>query len=172
MSANPYMPKAKTVEHGTPPELVKRLAKRYARGAFDLDVAASDELRVAPRYYTSRENGLEQPWDGRCWCNPPYGRSEHLWVRKARTEVLRGVAEVVVMLLPAKTGKRWWQDMVYKGSRPGAVILRYPVEYVEFIPGRVQFVGSDHCAGIASVVVVMRDYKRKSASDGQIFFSF
>jgi phage N-6-adenine-methyltransferase len=167
------MPRAKTVEHGTPPELVERLANRYARGAFDLDVAASDELRAAPRHYTIRENGLEQPWKDRCWCNPPYGRSEHLWVRKAREEVLSGVAEVVVMLLPAKTGKKWWQQLIYKpGFRPGMIVLRYPVEHVEFLPGRVQFVGSDHCAGIASVVVVMRDYKKKNTSNGQLSFSY
>lgn len=42
---------------------------------FDLDVAApvGGPWHVpCERYYTAADDGLEQPWDGLVWCNPPY----------------------------------------------------------------------------------------------------
>lgn len=42
---------------------------------FDLDVAAppGGPWHVpAARYYTAADDGLEQPWSGTVWCNPPY----------------------------------------------------------------------------------------------------
>jgi hypothetical protein len=158
-AGDPYLPKAKTVEHGTPPALATRLATAWADGAFDLDVAASDLLHVADRYYTVRVDGLTQPWEGKCFCNPPYGEVEEAWVRKGRQEVLDGRASIVVYLLPAKTGKKWWQRFVATTeSEPGSYRLRYPVESIEFLPGRVQHVGSESGATFPSVVLVMRDY--------------
>lgn len=44
---------------------------------FDLDVAAppGGPWHVpAARYYTAEDDGLEQPWDGLVWCNPPYSK--------------------------------------------------------------------------------------------------
>ncbi|HZL05927.1 MAG TPA: DNA N-6-adenine-methyltransferase, partial [Coriobacteriia bacterium] len=44
---------------------------------FDLDVASppGGPLNVpADRYYTASDDGLESPWDGLVWCNPPYSR--------------------------------------------------------------------------------------------------
>jgi hypothetical protein len=44
---------------------------------FDLDVAAppGGPLHVpARRYFTAADDGLEQPWVGSVWCNPPYSR--------------------------------------------------------------------------------------------------
>lgn len=42
---------------------------------FDLDVAAppGGPWHVpAKRYFTAEDDGLEQPWEGTVWCNPPY----------------------------------------------------------------------------------------------------
>lgn len=42
---------------------------------FDLDVAAPPggvPWIPADRYYTQEDDGLEQPWVGRVWMNPPY----------------------------------------------------------------------------------------------------
>jgi phage N-6-adenine-methyltransferase len=157
---DPYMAPSKSVEHGTPQELADALAALWARGSFDLDVAASSELHVCPRYFTVRDDGLQQPWDGRCYCNPPYGKGERLWVRKGRQEVLDGRAELVVFLLPAKTGKPWWQLLVAGEDQdtPGVYRLRYPVEAVRFLSGRVQYIGNEHPAAFPSVAILMRDY--------------
>ena len=46
---------------------------------FDLDVCApEDRTHVsvpAARFYTAKDDGLIQPWDGLVWCNPPYSDS-------------------------------------------------------------------------------------------------
>ena len=68
----------------------------------------------------------------RVWCNPPYSSIEP-WVRKAWAE--HGVAECIVMLLPAnRTEQTWWRDLVepYR-DRVGSPLR------TEFIPGRLRF---------------------------------
>lgn len=53
-----------------------------ALGPFDLDpcAAAEDPLRCAPVGYT--EDGLERPWFGLVWCNPPYGPHVGPWLAR------------------------------------------------------------------------------------------
>src|SRR6185503_8425133 len=58
-----------TNEWLTPPEIVKAL------GPFDLDPCAPvvRPWDTAAKHYTTAEDGLSQPWEGRVWLNPPYG---------------------------------------------------------------------------------------------------
>jgi hypothetical protein len=53
----------------TPPYVIEAL------GQFDLDPCASLDRPwdTAENHYTIEDNGLEQEWFGRVWCNPPYG---------------------------------------------------------------------------------------------------
>lgn len=47
---------------------------REVTGAFDLDPASSDEANaivMAKRFFTARDDGLEQPWAGTVFLNPP-----------------------------------------------------------------------------------------------------
>lgn len=62
----------------TPPEIIKSL------GVFDLDPCAPVQRPwdMAKKHYTVKDNGLLQPWEGRVWCNPPYGRSTGEWLQK------------------------------------------------------------------------------------------
>ena len=43
---------------------------------FDIDVCAPADLThvttPANKYFNENDNGLEQPWNGTIWCNPPY----------------------------------------------------------------------------------------------------
>lgn len=175
----PLLLPAATVEWGTPPKLVRYYAQRWAGGGFDLDVAASRWLHVCPTYYTVEDDGLSLPWRGRVWCNPPYGRVEELWVAKAVREVLAGRAELVVMFLPAKTGKVWFQRYVMgpRGGAPrGELRLRYPCADVDFVKGRVRYVKPDgtpgDVAGFASVALLFEAWtlgapaRRRSSSRG------
>lgn len=162
-SGQPYLPQSATQEWGTPHDLVDRLARQYANGVFDLDAAASERLHVCAKYFTEREDGLVQPWDGRVFVNPPYGHPyEERWVAKAVSEVLGGRSDVVVMLMPSKTGSVWWARYVASPSPvDGVVSLRYPMRHVEFVQGRIAHVkpdGSSYQAPFASVVLVLQDW--------------
>ena len=55
----------------TPQEFFNRLNEEFH---FTLDVCALPENAKCSRYYTPEDNGLLMPWDGVCWCNPPYGK--------------------------------------------------------------------------------------------------
>jgi phage N-6-adenine-methyltransferase len=162
-----YMEKAKTQSWGTPLKLIEELGSKWGNvnKSFDLDVAASAELHVCPTFYDEEVNGLAQPWMGICFMNPPYGRCEIAWVRKAVEEVSCGNAIRVVALLPAKVGKDWWAEcIVDKTSANGIIGLRYPVRHVEFIRGRVCYINGVQPKGTVapfpSVVIVFEDYVR------------
>src|SRR5262249_7627129 len=64
-------------EWSPPPDLLE--AAREVMGGIDLDPASSDRQQAqatvkAARYFTVENSGLEQPWLGRVWLNPPYAR--------------------------------------------------------------------------------------------------
>ena len=61
---------------------------------FDLDVCATPDNAKCARYYTKEQDGLVQPWTGRCWMNPPYGRTIGKWVQKAYESVRGGGAPI------------------------------------------------------------------------------
>ena len=52
-------------------------------GHFDLDPCApiNPPWEIADKKYTRIDNGLIQPWNGRVWCNPPYGRETPKWMK-------------------------------------------------------------------------------------------
>lgn len=62
----------------TPPEIIKAL------GTFDLDPCSpvNRPWDTAKAHYTIEDNGLVQPWNGRVWLNPPYGKETFLWMAK------------------------------------------------------------------------------------------
>ena len=109
---------------------------------FDLDVCALTENAKCARYYTPEQDGLSQPWEGVCWCNPPYGREIGSWVRRGFFASAGGAT--VVMLLPARTDTRWFHEYIYRKSE------------VRFVKGRLKFGGSKNSAPFPSMVVIFR----------------
>lgn len=55
-----------------------------ALGKFDLDPCSPIKRPwdTAKEHYTELDNGLILPWNGRVWCNPPYGKYATLWLEK------------------------------------------------------------------------------------------
>lgn len=62
----------------TPPHILKAL------GTFDLDPCAPIKRPwdMAENHYTIEDNGLNQEWFGRVWCNPPYGLEAAQWLER------------------------------------------------------------------------------------------
>lgn len=123
---------SESVEWYTPPDLFERVAAQH--GPFDLDPATDPRSPIWPlveRHWTVADDGLAQPWNGKIWCNPPYGRTIRLWTRKAAEEFAAGRASRVVLLVPARPDTGWWNEALEAGAVP------------EFIRGRVRFVLPD-----------------------------
>ena len=65
----------------TPPEITSALGK------FDLDPCSpiNRPWDTAKKHYTILDDGLMQPWEGKVWCNPPYGKEAVKWLEKCAT---------------------------------------------------------------------------------------
>lgn len=132
-------------EWPTPQWLVDLLAAEF--GPFDLDPAATAENAKAPKFYTAAEDGLSLPWEGRVFCNPPYGRTDAYgrsigdWMAKARAEA-SGRASVVVCVVPARVGTRWWREATERSPRP----------LVRIWPGRIKW--RENPAPFANAIIV------------------
>ena len=62
----------------TPPHVLDAL------GPFDLDPCASVDRPwdTASNHFTEEHDGLAQDWQGRVWCNPPYGPKMKHWLKR------------------------------------------------------------------------------------------
>lgn len=109
---------------------------------FEIDVCATAENAKCKTFYTKEQNGLEMPWNGVCWCNPPYGREIGKWVERAYTSSVGGAT--VVMLLPARTDTKWFHEYIYGKAE------------IRFIKGRLKFGDSKNSAPFPSMVAVFR----------------
>ena len=105
--------KMKNDEWLTPPAIVAAL------GPFDLDPCSPVERPwpTAAQHFTVRDDGLAQPWHGRVWCNPPFGREAVKWLRRMRDHG-NGVA-----LIPARTETAMFYECVW-GAADGVLFLK------------------------------------------------
>jgi len=94
----------------TPPEWVE-LARR-ALGGIDLDPAShaiAQETVRADTFFTATDNGLERPWFGRVWLNPPYNRALlSLFVDKLVAEYASGAVWQAILLTHNYTDTEWF----------------------------------------------------------------
>lgn len=124
----------------TPAETFDPLDREFG---FVLDVCATPANAKCSRFLTREDDGLQQPWFGPAWMNPPYSEQGR-WVEKAAHECdERGV--LVVALLRSATDTGYWHDHI-EGRRE-----------VRNIRGRISFDGPKKGSPpFASVVVVFR----------------
>lgn len=109
---------------------------------FNTDVCALHDSAKCKHYFTPKEDGLKQDWNGVCWMNPPYGREISKWVEKAHREAEKG--NTIVGLLPARTDTRWFHSWVY------------PYFEIRFIKGRLKFGGAKNSAPFPSMLVIFK----------------
>ena len=136
-------------EWATPQEVFDDLHREFQ---FTLDASASAENAKVARFYTADDDALTQSWDGRVWCNPPYGRVVKKFLEKAVKEVsTNDRCEVIVFLLPARTCTKWFHNYVWdeRGHHPRTNVS------VRFLRGRLKFGEASASAPFPSMVVVM-----------------
>jgi len=102
----------------TPPSLIKSL------GDFDLDPCSpiNRPWDTAKNHYNINDDGLNKEWEGRVWCNPPYGTQTGVWLNKC-AEYGNAIA-----LTFARTETKMFFDCVW--DKADAVL---------FIKGRIRF---------------------------------
>ena len=136
--------RAASVEWYTPPEIFQAL-----QISFDLDPAApvgGVPWVPAKRSFSQSDNGLEQPWSGRVWLNPPYGPGVGRWLDRLAAHG-DGLA-----LVFARSDTRWYQDVLRRATA------------VCFIAGRLAFVRPDGTrAGAAGAPSVLLAFGLPSA---------
>jgi len=124
----------------TPPYIIEAL------GEFDLDPSSpiNRPFETAKNYYTILDDGLSQEWNGRVWCNPPYGKHTKNWLKKCKEY---GNAMVLIF---ARTETRMFFDHIWNDA-----------DAVLFIKGRLKFYHIDgtqgDAAGAPSVLIAYGD---------------
>ena len=129
---------SKTDQWSTPKDFFKTLNDEFD---FTLDPCADELNHKCEKYYTKEQNGLIQSWKGeRVFCNPPYGSTLKDWVKKCA----ESDAELVVMLIPARTDTKYFHEYIYNKSE------------IRFIKGRLKFGNSKNSAHFPSMLVIFR----------------
>lgn len=130
---------SETCEWYTPGHIIE--LARKVMGSITLDPAsceyANTNIVKADFYYDC--NGLELPWYGNVWLNPPYGRiknrsSQGIWAKKMESELLNKNINQGILLVRAALGYPWFEELWDK----------WPACFVRDL---LQFVKSDGTTG-------------------------
>lgn len=115
-----------TDEWYTPPHVFEAM-----KATFDFDVASPGRLVTpwipARNFIDKAADGLDHPWSGFVWMNPPFGGRNGLipWLEKF-TAHGDGVA-----LVPDRTSAPWWQTFAPK------------MDALLFVAPKIRFIGAD-----------------------------
>lgn len=122
---------SKSTEYGTPKSLFDKLNKIFD---FKLDPCANLDYPLGTkRNMTEADNGLTKDWNDNTFINPPFGKNIKDWILKMNRQAMEFDENVFVMLLPARTDTKWFQDLIMgKRCREDSVIY--------FLKGRLKFV--------------------------------
>ena len=129
----------------TPPGIITSL------GVFDLDPCSpiNRPWDTAKKHYSTLDDGLNKAWNGRVWCNPPYGLEATKWLNKLAHHN-NGIA-----LIFARTETRMFFSEVW--AKAHAIL---------FIKGRLYFhhVNGDRAKANSGAPSVLIAYGKNNAT--------
>ena len=115
-------------------------AAREVMGGIDLDPATSKEANEtvdATLIYTEDDDGLQQPWKGRVWLNPPYGGNARLFIERLMREYEVGnVTAACTLVNSHPTETKWFQQLFDHA--------------ICFVAGRIDFGGPSRAVSTTS----------------------
>lgn len=133
----PGMFTSDTPEWYTPTHIVAAVVD--VLGSIDLDPCADAGKGIpAANHYTVEDDGLVQPWRGRVYMNPPYGRDIVAWIEKLAEEFKYGNVKEAIALVPARVDTTWWRKLPHR-------------EWLA-VSGRLAFSGHENPAPFPSAV--------------------
>ena len=141
-----------TEEWQTPRWLFDKLNEEFK---FYLDPCTTEDNPLGtPKFYTIRDDGLEQKWYGNVYVNPPYPDINE-WLYKADFELRTdSLVNKIVFLIPSRTDTRWFHKYIYDQEiNDFRITLYYDVE-VRFIKGRLKFGNAKNTAPFPSMIVI------------------
>lgn len=100
----------------TPKEFIE--AATAVMGQIDLDPASSEIANKtvnAKRFYTVEDNGLEKPWFGNVWLNPPYASDLIGKFADKLVDELKHIKQAIVLVNNA-TETEWFYTMVTQAT--------------------------------------------------------
>jgi hypothetical protein len=109
----------------TPPYIIEEL------GPFDTDpcAATGQPWPTADRHWTEEDDGLEKPWYGLVWCNPPFERyGVDKWVRRMAGH------RSGILLVHARTETEWFKPIWARAS--GLLFLAHRLHFHKIDGGR------------------------------------
>lgn len=126
-----YYASSESVEWYTPRYIID--GALAVMGAIDCDPCSNAEPYNVPAtvHYTQREDGLIQPWHGRIYMNPPYGKALPSWIGKLLAERALDRCSEAITLTPARTDTQWFQGL-------------WQAAAICFMYRRVRFLGRDN----------------------------
>lgn len=121
------------VEWYTPPQYIE--LAREVMGEIDLDPASNKQAQKtiqAKQFYTKADNGLDKPWRGRVWLNPPYMQPDiSNFMDKMVEEVRLENTSQAIMLTHNYTDTTWFHTGVSVATA------------ICFTRGRISFMNAD-----------------------------
>jgi len=114
-----------SVDWLSPPEVLA--AARNVMGKFDLDPASSEKANqfVRAEVFFGQDNGtdgLQMPWRGRVWLNPPYGKYKPgvsragMWGKKLLEEYIAGKVIEACLYVKTAVGYKWFDKLLQQAD--------------------------------------------------------
>lgn len=118
--------------YGDLQNLLRRLTGGMWCPPFDIDVCCSQaNIPAIMHFYEWIYDGLEEPWHGNCFLNPPFKYTK-AWVEKAIIEVEEGRANNVFCVLPAdRLETIYYQNAILKNKNCTFAFLPYKRGFID-----------------------------------------